>query len=104
MTLTQILIMFVYPAAVGMILGLCFYGGLWLILRKLQQLQYPAIWISLSLLLRTLSVVFVLYLLFSDSWQQLLIALLGMLVTRALLVKRIKPGADHADKQVGQVS
>lgn len=103
MTLTQTLIMFVYPATVGMILGLCFYGGLWLILRKLQQLQHPAIWISLSLLLRTLGVVFVLYLLFNDSWQQLLIAVSGMLITRTLLVKRIKPGTHHADKQIGQV-
>ena len=102
MTLTHILFMFVYPAAVGMALGFFYYGSLWFILRRLPQLKYPALWVGLSLLLRTLAVVGVLYLLFADAWQQLLIALLGMLISRALLVQRIKPGPRHADRHTGQ--
>lgn len=102
MNLTHVMFMFVYPAAVGLALGAFFYGGLWLILRKLSQFTHPAAWVGFSLLARTLAVVFVLYLLFADSWQQLLIALAGMLVARTLLVQRIKPGSHHADKYTGQ--
>jgi hypothetical protein len=57
---------------------------------------------SLSLMLRLCAVLLVMYLLFADSWQQLLSAVLGMLITRSLLVKRIepKPNSDqnHGDK------
>lgn len=91
MSLTQGLLLFVYPAMVGLGLGLLYYGGLWLTLRKLAQLRQPALWLSLSLLLRMIAVVAVLYLLFADSWQQLLLALLGMLIMRTVLVQRIKP-------------
>lgn len=98
MTLTNVLYTFVYPAAVGMGLGLFYYGGLWLILRKLPQLKHPEIWVSLSLAVRLLTVLLVMYLLFSDSWQQLLSTVLGMLVSRGLLVQRIKPEAKSMDE------
>lgn len=97
----HIWLMIVYPAASGMALGFFYYGSLWLILRRLSQLKYPALWLGLSLLLRTLVVVLVLYLLFAHSWQQLLIALLGMLVARALLVQRIKAGPRQAASHTG---
>jgi len=99
MSLSQIFILIIYPLIVGLLLGLFYYGGLWLILRRLEQLKYPAVWLGLSLLIRTLTVVFVIYLLFSDSWKQLLIVLLGMLITRFLLVKYIRPTSCHTDKQ-----
>ena len=102
MTLTQGLLLFVYPAIVGLGLGLLYYGGLWLTLRKLNQLRQPALWLSLSLLLRMFAVIAVLYLLFADSWQQLLMALLGMLIMRTVLVQRIKPAAamlEHSEEQ-----
>lgn len=97
MSLTQGFLLFVYPAIVGLGLGLLYYGGLWLTLRKLTQLRQPAVWLSLSLLLRMIAVVAVLYLLFADSWQQLIMAMLGMLIMRTLLVQRIKPTAVMAE-------
>ena len=91
MTLTQVLTLFIYPALVGVGLGLFYYGGLWLILRRLPTLKYAGTWVSLSLIVRLFTVLLVIYLLFADSWQQLLCAVLGMLVARSLLVQRIKP-------------
>ncbi len=102
MTLTQVLFMVVYPLAVGLVLGVFYYGGLWLVLRRLPQLSHPAVWLTLSLLVRTLTVLFVLYLLFANDWQQLLVAVLGMIISRVLLVQRIKPAPRHAAKHTGQ--
>jgi len=91
MTVTQLLVMYLYPALVGIALGFFYYGVLWLILRKLPQLNSPAIWIGPSLLVRLFTVMAVMYLLFSDSWQQLLAALFGMLIARTYLIRHIKP-------------
>lgn len=101
MTLTQTALMFIYPLVTGLGVGFFFYGGLWLILRRLQQFRHPGTWMALSLAIRTLVVVLVLYLLFGASWQQLLIAIAGMLVSRIVLVQRIKPGPRHSDTAGG---
>ena len=101
MTLAQALYLFVYPAAVGIGLGFFYYGGLWLTLSRLSQFKHPALWVSLGLVVRLLTVLFVMYLLFADSWQQLLSAVLGMLISRSLLVQRVKPGPRHVKKHKG---
>lgn len=101
MTLMQTLNLVIYPLVVGAGLGLFYYGGLWLILRRLPTLKHPGAWLSLSLIVRLFTVLLIMYLLFADSWQQLLCAVLGMLVARSLLVQRIKPEA-HPDNRHGE--
>lgn len=91
-TLVQFIITFAYPLVAGMVLGLIYFGGLWMVLRRLPEIKHPAAWLGLSLVVRMLIVLLVLYLLFADSWQQLIMAVLGMLTSRAILVHRIKPG------------
>jgi len=102
MTLTQTVLSFVYPLLVGLALGFFYYGGLWLTLRRLQQFKYPGVWLGLSLLLRTLAVLLILYWLFAHSWQQLLLTVAGMLISRTLLVQRIKPDPGHTHKATGE--
>ncbi len=104
MTFTQVFLVSIYPAIVGVLLGILYYGGLWLTLRNLAKLRYPALWVSISLLLRTLAVVFVLYILFAKTWQPLLIALIGMLFARTVLVQRIRPGQDPTNTHTGKTS
>ena len=102
MTLAQALYLFIYPATVGMVLGFFYFGSLWLILRRISQLRHPEVWVALSLVVRLLAVLFVMYLLFADSWQQLLSTVVGMLVSRGLLVHRIKPEKTrHVEKHKG---
>lgn len=102
MTVTQLLVTYLYPVLVGIVLGFFYYGVLWLILRKLPQLKNPAIWIGPGLLIRLFTVMAVLYLLFSDSWQQLLIAVLGMLIARTYLIRHIKPNITNVENHIGQ--
>lgn len=95
MTATQWVLFCLYPLSVGVGLGGFYYGGLWLVLRRLPQLKHPAIWMGLSLTVRTAGVVLLLYLLFASSWQQLILAVTGMLISRILLIQRVKAGAGH---------
>jgi F1F0 ATPase subunit 2 len=99
--MTQFLVMYFYPLIVGLVLGLFYYGSLWLILRKLPQFSHPAVWVGISLILRTLAVMLMLYILFSDSWQQLVLAVVGIIISRTLLVQRIRPNPRHPQKANG---
>jgi F1F0 ATPase subunit 2 len=88
----------VYAGAVGVVLGLFYYGGLWLTVRRLPELGRPELWIFVSLVLRIAVVVAVLLLLFGEQWERLVAAMAGMLAARIVLVRRIgpmKPGGDE---------
>lgn len=105
MTLTQLLFTYLYPLIVGMGLGLIYFGGLWLTLRTLSDANHRKAWlVSLSLLGRMSIVAAVLYLLFRDSWQQLLAVMAGMLITRTLLVRRIRPAPRSQSDEHGATS
>jgi F1F0 ATPase subunit 2 len=81
----------VYAGAAGVVLGLFYYGGLWLTVRRLPALGRPELWIFVSLVLRIAVVVVVLLVLFGEQWERLLAAMAGMLVARIVLVRKIGP-------------
>lgn len=75
--LTMILV-FVAGAA----LGVLFFGGLWLTVKKSIHAKIPALWILSSFLLRISITMIGFYLIGGDNWQHLLTALLGFIVAR----------------------
>ncbi len=77
----------------GMLLGMVYYGGLWLSVQRLPQLRRPALWWLASFIVRTVLAVLGFYLASGGQWQCLLVSLAGFLVTRALLVRRIGKAA-----------
>ena len=83
----------------GAVLGLIFFGGLWLTLRRLNQLRHPALWISVSMLGRTAITVIGFYWLFDGQIERLAAVLVGFLMTRWWLRTRLAPVADkHIDR------
>ncbi len=80
----------------GLILGLFYFGGLWLTVRRLDQTQRPIVsfWVSYGLRLGTVLGVFHLILQWARSDQLLVILLvcfLGFLMARTLFISRILP-------------
>jgi F1F0 ATPase subunit 2 len=75
------------PFGWGMLLGIMFYGGLWLSLSHLPRLKRPALWLAASLLVRMALVVVGLYAIAAGQWQRLLVCLAGFLLMRTLLVR-----------------
>lgn len=73
----------------GMALGLFFFGGLWWTLRRITVVRNPGLLVSLSLLLRSVLTMAGLYLVFDEQPERLLAAVVGMLIVRFWLSRRI---------------
>lgn len=73
--------------AAGIGLGIFYFGGLWLTVRRLPTARWPA-FLSLSSFFGRLSVVlFGFYLVMGGHWERLLVCLFGFLVVRVILVR-----------------
>jgi len=74
----------------GILLGLIFFGGLWLTIQKGLYSKRPVLWFAGSLLLRTVIALTGFYFIGRSGWQRLLVCLLGFVIAR-LVVKRFIP-------------
>jgi F1F0 ATPase subunit 2 len=77
---------------VGAGLGLFFFGGLWLTLRRLPTARRPALLVFGSLFIRLIVTVFGFYLVMGGSWERLIACMVGFILMRLFLVRRLVPG------------
>ena len=73
----------------GAMLGVFFFGGLWWTVRKGVTSGTPALWFLGSLLLRTGVILAGFYLVSQGHWSRLVACLLGFLIARVIVVKRL---------------
>lgn len=66
----------------GAALGVLFFGGLWLTVKKSVNAKSPALWILSSFLLRISITMIGFYYIGGNNWQRLLVVLLGFIVAR----------------------
>lgn len=84
--------------AVGALLGVVFFGGLWLTVRNGIAARHPAVWFLLSLWLRVSIVLAGFYGIRGMGWPALLGCLLGFLGARTFATRmtRANPQVGHA--------
>ncbi len=75
---------------VGVLLGIFYFGGLWLTLQKITGSTYPYLLVLLSFLVRATVVLAGFYLLLRADWYYLLASLVGFIVARTVLAYNIK--------------
>ncbi len=73
----------------GALLAVFFFGGLWWTVRKGVASERPALWFVGSLLLRTSIILGGFYLVSQGHWSRLAVCLLGFLIARVIVVKRL---------------
>ena len=73
----------------GAFLGLIFFGGLWWTVQKGVTSDLPAFWFLGSLLLRTGAILVGFYLVSQGHWSRLVACLLGFVIARVIVVKRL---------------
>jgi F1F0 ATPase subunit 2 len=73
----------------GASLGVFFFGGLWWTVQKGVTSETPALWFLGSLLLRTSLVLAGFYLAAQGHWSRLAVCLLGFLIARFIVVRRL---------------
>lgn len=75
----------------GMGLGLFYFGGLWLTLRRLPTCRWPALLLLGSYVGRTFAALVGFYLVMGGRWERVLACLVGFIMARFLLVSRLRP-------------
>jgi F1F0 ATPase subunit 2 len=73
----------------GALLGAFFFGGLWWTVQRGVASEKPALWFLASLLLRTGLTLAGFYFVAQGHWSRLLVCLLGFLIARVIVVKRL---------------
>ena len=82
----------------GIGLGVFYFGGLWLTVRRLPTAQRPALLSLLSFFVRLGVVLFGFYFVMDGRWVRLLVCLLGFLGARVILVRRWGPAGMKSSK------
>ncbi|MEL6116394.1 ATP synthase subunit I [Photobacterium sp. SP02] len=77
----------VAPLIMGIVLGIIFFGGLWLTVQKTIASDYVALWFFSSLLVRTGIVLTGFYWICGDNWQHWLAALVGFSLARWAIIR-----------------
>jgi len=75
--------------AAGALLAAVFFGGLWWTVQKGVRSERPALWFLGSLLLRTSIILGGFYFVSQGHWSRLAVCLLGFLIARIIVVKRL---------------
>jgi F1F0 ATPase subunit 2 len=94
----------VLALVVGAGLGLFYFGGLWLTIRSLPHSRSPALTTLLSFLLRTIAVLPVFYFVMDGRVERLAAAMLGFILARQLLFRRLAAGSKVLEPTKGKVN
>ncbi len=89
----------------GAILGVFFFGGLWLTVHKGLKAKTPAVWFVLSFLLRMAVALSGFYAITKiGEWQHLPIAMLGFVLARVVLIRITPKVLSDSAKEQGHAS
>jgi F1F0 ATPase subunit 2 len=80
-------LLFVLALLAGMLLGAIFFGGLWWTVLKGVSAQQPALWFSISFLLRTGIALAGFYYVAGSDWKRLLACLSGFIIARFIVTR-----------------
>ncbi|NIO10485.1 MAG: ATP synthase subunit I [Deltaproteobacteria bacterium] len=83
----------VFMAGIG--IGVFYFGGLWVTVRRLPTTRHPALWTLGSFMGRTGMSLLGFYAAMGGRWERLLACLFGFLLARHFLVRRWRTGKTH---------
>lgn len=69
----------------GVVLGAFFFGGLWWTVKKGLVSDRPALWFSVSVLLRASVTIVGFYFIAADDWRRLLACVIGFWLARVIM-------------------
>ncbi|MEA1922615.1 MAG: ATP synthase subunit I [Pseudomonadota bacterium] len=75
----------------GAIIGVLYFGGLWLTLNKLTRAKSWGLWLGVSFMMRMTMAMAGFWFLGAGDWRRILALATGFTIVRFLSVKRIRP-------------
>jgi F1F0 ATPase subunit 2 len=88
----------------GLMLGACFFGGLWWTIQKAVSSQRPALLFLVSLMLRMCIALAGFYFVGHADWQRLLACLFGFILARFLVLRLARPQVEPDSSHPRQAS
>ncbi len=89
----SMMIELIFPFAVGGLLGAFYFYALWWSLGRLGRSRHPLAWLLGSAGIRIAGLVALFYLVMDGQWERLAACLLGFVVARLVLIRRLRPKA-----------
>ncbi len=89
--MTSGIVEIIAAALAGIALGCFYFMGLWWTVKKLPSARRPALFNTVSFLLRLAVVLSGFYLILAGGWQVLAVSMLGFIAVRILLVRYLGP-------------
>lgn len=83
----------------GLLLGLVYFGGLWYTVQSMTRAKRPALLFFASFAVRLVVVLGAIYFLGLGDWRRMAVALLGMIVMRMFLTRRLGPARKHQEER-----
>lgn len=83
----------------GAVLGLVYFGGLYLSVQKMSQVKHPSILMAVSLFLRMLVLLGVFFFMAKGGYKDVLLTLLGVLLIRFLIIFKTKDSIPRSEKR-----
>lgn len=74
----------------GVFLGVIYFGGLWLTVRRMADVKFQGMWMMGSFLIRNLLIAAGFYPVVLQGWRAALFFLTGFVFARIVLTRRIK--------------
>ena len=74
----------------GIILGILFFGGLYITVQKMNTVKNPALIMILSFILRMVVLVIAFYFISKGGYKEVLFALAGVILTRLVMTFRMR--------------
>lgn len=75
---------------IGLILGIIYFGGLYYSTKKFTKVKRPALFMVLSFIIRMGILVVGFYYLTKTDYKNVLIALVGVILTRFIIIFKVK--------------
>jgi F1F0 ATPase subunit 2 len=89
---------------IGILLGILFFGGLWLTVRKAMASKIPALWFFASLTIRVGTVLIGFYWVMQRaSWIDGLLCLLGFITGRLMVIRFTKTYESRANTEMKNI-
>lgn len=85
----------VWLFAGGILLGIVFFGGLWITVKNIVHAKSPALWLLGSFFVRTAIVLLGFYFIGAGNLQRLLICLAGFIAARFIVLNFTKEKASN---------
>jgi F1F0 ATPase subunit 2 len=87
--------MYAVAALAGVVFGIIYFGGLWLTIQKMSQMDRPILLLTGSFMARLVLVLVGFYLVSNGRLEYLAVSLITFFLTRFYYIRKIQPTAER---------